>query len=180
MINVFGQEKTVWTLEPFSKVNLSGNIEVNLIASTQPSIEIEINRNVDLSEYKTEVQNGELFFYRKKEFQNQDEPKVVITLGHTGIHEFDLSGIVKLYSEDVLKQSELTINGSGMISGEIQVAARDLQVSLSGISNLTISGKADNAELNIDGMGKISARDLAVSTMQKNADGFAKVKLARN
>jgi len=34
--------------------------------------------------------------------------------------------------------------------------------------------------INSSGMGKIYAKDLATSKVQKNAGGFAKVKLARN
>lgn len=97
---------------------------------------------------------------------------------HTGIDEFELSGIVKLFSEDVLKQSELAINGSGMISGEIQVSVQDLNFDLSGISNLTVSGKADNAEFNASGLGKIDAKNLVTNRVRKNVGGFAKVKLA--
>lgn len=66
MINVFGQQKEVRTIEAFSRVNLSGNVEINLIASKQPSIEIAVGKMGDLSEYMTEVRNGEFFFYHEK------------------------------------------------------------------------------------------------------------------
>lgn len=100
---------------------------------------------------------------------------------HTGINYFDLSGIIKLYSEAVLEQTNLTLHGSGMIGGEIRVSVQDLQIGLSGISNLTVSGKTDNAEFNVDGMGEIDAKDLSVlKKSHKKANSFAKVRIAND
>ncbi len=177
---VIAQETEVRNLEKFTKVNISGNAEVRLIKSTKSSVKIEFKKMEDLKKYVSEVRNGELFLYRQKESQKDDEPNVIIYLMHTGIENLDLSGIVNLFSEDVLQQSELTINGSGIIGGQIQVSVQDLNISLSGISNMRVSGKADNAEFNADGMGKINAKDLETNKAIKNADGFARVKLARS
>ena len=177
--HAFCQEKEVRSLEVFSKANLIGNIEVHLIVSTEPSIEIEVRKNGNLNEYKTEVRNGELFFYHQRQLQNQETPKVIINLRHTGIEHFDLSGIIKLFSEDVIQQPKLTINGSGKIRGKIQVSVKELHIDLSGISNMKVAGKADNVEFNADGMSKIKAKKLETNRAKKNAGGLSKIKLVK-
>jgi len=162
-------------LEPFSKIEVRGHIELNLIKSHRHFIEIESKK--DLDEYVTEVRNEKLYFYHKNERNNDNQPKVVIYLEHQGISHFDLSGIVTLLSEETIAEPSLVIIGDGIIKGDITLMATNLKIDLSGISDLKVSGEAKKANLSMEGIGKINAKGLNSGEVEQNTNGFARIKV---
>lgn len=171
------QHTEVRNLEAFSKINLDGNAQLFLMKSDAPSIKIDVKKERYLEDYVSEVRNGELFLYFKKKNRGNQDHKIKVYLKYTDINALDLDGFVKLSSDSVLNQKELTIKGDGFIKGKLTVAVRDLRVDLDGFTRLTISGTADTADLKIDGFGKIDANDLQVSKMRQDSDGFSRIKV---
>ncbi len=169
------QQTETRELESFTKVKLEGNIEIHLAKGNKPSIRIETKKERDLQDFLVEVRNDELFLSYEKE-QNKT-PKFIVYLKHTGVSNLHLSGLTTIFSEDVLDNSNLTIEGSGITKGKIKVAVKNLRIDADGITNLAISGIADDAIFNIDGIGKINAKKLQTKSVQEHSDGFAKVKL---
>ena len=173
--NTSAQATKTKTLDAFTKINLEGNIEIHLTKSAKPSIKIETKNDDDLEDLSIKIRDGELFLEFKENRSNT--PKFTVYLNHTGVDEVSMSGLISLFSEDVLNESDLTLKGSGIVKGEIEIAVENFQIDSDGITNLSISGTADSAVFNIDGMGKINAKHLNAKSVKQHTDGFAKVKI---
>jgi hypothetical protein len=175
LTSAVAQATRMQTLDAFAKVNLEGNIELHLVKSTQSSVKIETKNDEDLEDLFIEIKGKELFLAYKENRNNT--PKFKVYLEHTGIDEVSMSGLVSLFSEDILNESDLTLNGSGIVKGEIEVAVENFRIDSDGITNLSISGTADNAIFNIDGLAKINTKNLNAKSVQQHTDGFTKVKV---
>ncbi len=173
---IFAQQTQIRTLDEFSKVDLWGRVELHLVKSTVPSIKIEMKKKYDMNDFVTKVRNGKLQAHYKKSHKHDNEPKVTVYLYYTEIEQLELSGLVTLVSEETIVAEKLDIQGDGIVKGDIDIETGDLRISLEGIGNITVSGKADRAELQVDGLGKINATDLVANEFEQHADGFAKIR----
>ncbi|MDB4292030.1 DUF2807 domain-containing protein [Maribacter sp.] len=173
--NATAQESKTQALNAFTKLTLEGNIELHLIKSGKPAIKIETEDAEDIADFTIEVRHNELFLTYEE--NRSETPKFIVYLEHTGVEEVSMSGLISLFSKDILSGSDLSLEGSGIVKGEIEVAVENLRIDSDGITNLSISGTADNAILNINGLGKINAKKLNAKSVQQHTDGFAKVKI---
>jgi len=169
------QETKIHKLETFSKLNLEGNIEIHLVEGLTATVKIKTNRTKDFQDLEIEVINNELFIAYKKD--ENKTPKFIVYLEHTGIDKISMSGLISLFSEDMIKGAHLTLKGSGIIKGVVEVEVKHLRIDADGITNLSILGTTDSAIFNIDGLGKINAKKLEARSVQQHSDGFAKVKV---
>ena len=175
MTNSAAQETKNQALTTFTTLNLEGNIELHLIRSASASIKIVTEKAKDFEAFAIEVRNNELFL--SYEENRSETPKFIVYLEHTGVEEVVLSGLISVFSKDVLSGPDLTLKGSGIVKGEIEVAVENLRIDADGITDIAISGSADTAVLNIDGLGKINAKKLSAKSVQQHTQGFAKVKI---
>jgi hypothetical protein len=171
------QHSEVRDLEAFSKVNLDGNAKLYLMKSDETSVKLDVKKERYLEDFVSEVRNGELFLYFKKKRRGNQDRKIKVYLKYTDLNKIDLDGFVTLSSDSVLAEEELMIKGDGFIKGKITVSVKDLIIDLDGFTRLTVSGRADTADLKIDGFGKIDANELQVSSVRQDSDGFSRIKV---
>ncbi len=172
---VTAQTSEEYDLESFSNANISGNVELHLISSNQPSVKIEAKNKAIPKQYTMGVKNKEFFLHHNNDTTDDNTSKIVVYLHHNGIQTLRLKGIINVISENDLDQTELTIEGEGMIKGDITVSVKNLNVSLSGIIKMTVSGNAENATLNIEGIGKINTKRLVTEKLKKNGQGLVAI-----
>lgn len=168
-------EKETRNLKSFDKVNIVGNVELYLESDTSHSIEIKANSEAKINKLITEVRNGELFIYPKKDCTYCETPKYSIYLNHTGISGLNLTGVIKLSSEDVMSQESLAITGNGIFNGGLEVSVDNLSVDLHGISNINISGDTDASDLKVTGIGMIRATNLKTESSKNDSVGIATI-----
>ncbi|MCK0145817.1 DUF2807 domain-containing protein [Arenibacter sp. F26102] len=166
-------EKETRNLERFDKVNLVGSVELHLERNSSHSMEIMAKNASDIADLITEVRNGELYIYNKKDCDNCKNPKYIIYLNHIGISELSLTGKIKLISDNAISQKDLVISGNGILNGNLEVSVNNLSVDLNGISNMHISGDADTSNLKITGIGMINAFTLKTKSGIKVSKGIA-------
>lgn len=164
-------------LSNFDEIYVKGRVELHLIKSKKPSIEIKIRDRYDMKRVVSEVQDGRLKIFYNKKTRPKKNPKLIVHLYHNGIKEMEFDGIIRFDSEDILKESKIVINGNGVIRGGLEVNVNTLRVYINGISNLSVSGTADYANLIIDGLGKINALDLETNKFDKSANGIARIRM---
>ncbi|WP_291869579.1 DUF2807 domain-containing protein [Maribacter sp.] len=165
-------EKENRSLERFDKVSLVGNVELHLERNSVHSMEVMANNAADIANLITEVRNGKLYIYNKKDCDNCKNPKYIIYLNHSGISNLTLTGIIKLLSDDGISQKDLAISGDGILNGNLEVSVNNLNVDLKGISNIYISGYADTSNLKITGIGMINAASLKTKSVKKVSEGI--------
>tara|TARA_R110002073_G_scaffold258681_1_gene421678 strand:+ start:30137 stop:30712 length:576 start_codon:yes stop_codon:yes gene_type:complete len=175
--SIIAQQTEKRNLTSFDEIYVKGRVELHLIKSKKPSIEIEISDRYDMKRVVSKVQNGKLKIYYDKKYRPKKNPKIVIYLYHDGIKEMEFDGVIRFDSEDVLKEPEMVIKGDGIVRGKLEVNVKTLRVSINGISNLTISGTTDYAKLYIDGLGKINASELETEKFDKSTNGIARIRM---
>ena len=172
------QRKKVMELPSFEEVKLEGNIRLFLEQSRDAVVEVEAKRESALAEYDVEVRGNTLFIqHNEPGGKFRSAPKIHVYLGHPGIESLDMDGLIHLYTNDPVESERLRIKGDGMIRGDIEVDVRSLQVDLDGFCTMTVSGRADESDFKLDGMGKISAHDLETREVSKSADGLASIRV---
>lgn len=167
------KEKETRNVESFDTLNLVGRVELHLVRNADHSVEVMTKNASDIADLITEVRNGELFIYHKKECDTCETPKYIIYLNHSGISDVSLTGVVTLKSEDVISQKDLVIHGDGILNGNLEVSVDNLNVDLKGISNMSISGNADTSNLKVAGIGMINAGSLKTISGKKASEGIA-------
>jgi hypothetical protein len=166
-------EKETRNLERFEKVNLVGNMELQLERNSDYSIEVMASNTDDIANLVTEVRNGELYIYNEEECDNCQSPKYHIYLNHSGLSDLTLTGKITLNSDDGISQKDLVISGNGILNGDLEVAVNKLSVDLRGITNISISGNADTSNLKVTGIGLINAARLKTKSSEKASHGIA-------
>lgn len=174
------KEKETRNLEKFDRINIKGSIELRLQKESYHSMQIKAKNASDIANLITEVCDGELFIYHEKKRNNWKTPKYIIYLNYLGISDLTFTGVIKLISKDVIRQKDLVISGNGVLNGNIKVLVKNLSVNLVGISNISISGITDVANLNMSGIGMINAKNLVTNSTKKRANGIATVRLPSN
>lgn len=171
------QSREVLQLGPFENVDLDGNIRLFLEQGTTPTVELEAKKERHLAEYRVEVRNGTLYIQHWEEERFRSAPKIHVYLSHPGITGLDMDGLIYVVSTDPVESEDLRIKGDGLIKGDLEVNVQSLAVGLDGLCTLYLSGSADEANLRLDGMGKIDARGLDTAELKKSADGLARVRV---
>lgn len=166
-------EKETRNLERFDKVNLVGNVELQLERNSSQSIQIMTNNTSDIADLITEVRNGDLYIYNEKKCDNCQTPKYHIYLNHSGISDLTLTGKITLNSDDGISQKDLIIKGDGILNGNLEVSVANLSVDLNGITNISISGNADTSNIRVNGIGMINASSLKTNSGHNASNGIA-------
>ena len=166
-------EKETRNLERFNKVNLVGKVKLHLEKNSSHSVEIMAKNTSDMANLVTEVRNGELYIYNKKDCDYCKTPKYTIYLNHSGISDLTLTGKIKLISDDEISQKDLVIRGNGILNGNLEVSANNLSVDLNGITNINISGYADTSNIKVTGIGMINATRLKTKGGHNVSTGIA-------
>ncbi len=163
-------------LEPFDAIDFDGNARIYFEQGDTPSIKIQSKREEYVREFITEVRNGTLHLGFEYDRDNKRKMRLIIT--HTGdLRKMDMDGFVNMISHDPLSGRDLRINADGFIKGDLEVYLEDLRIEADGFISLTVFGRADNVDLNLDGFGNIDAQDLDVQRQRRSADGFARIKM---
>ncbi|MGC1516342.1 MAG: DUF2807 domain-containing protein, partial [Maribacter sp.] len=102
-----------------------------------------------------------------------ETPKYIIYLNHSGISDLTLTGVIKVISDDVISQNDLTIRGDGILNGDLEVSVTTLNVDLKGITHIKISGYTDTSNLKVTGIGMINATRLSTQNDQNVSEGIA-------
>jgi hypothetical protein len=160
-------------LEKFDKVNLTGNIELNLKKNSNNTIEIKTHGGANIAYLITEVRNGELYIHNEKEVDINGPIKYTVYLNHSGISDLTLSGVVTLKSDDIISQNDLMIKGDGILNGNLEVSVDNLNVDLDGMSNMNISGNSDTSNIRISGIGMINISSLKTNRGKNVSEGLA-------
>ncbi|MEK6153850.1 DUF2807 domain-containing protein [Flavobacteriaceae bacterium 3-367] len=173
----FAQSRQILQLDSFENVDLDGNIRLFLEQGTTPVVELEAKKERHLAEYYVEVRNGTLFIQHREEEGFRSAPKIHVYLSHPGISGLEMDGLIHVVSTAPVESETLRIKGDGLIKGDLEVNVKTLKIGLDGLCTMYLSGHADEADLQLNGMGKIDARELETAELRKSADGLARVRV---
>lgn len=154
----------------FKKVDVSGAIEVEVIAQKDFGVEVEADDNL-LEYVKTEVDGETLKIYTKSRIWKHNKIRVVISMPElTGA---EVSGASKVTANNVKTDSfKLDVSGASKI--EINGEAKDLKIEASGASKINAENlKVANANVDVSGATSVTVN--ATEEVKAEASGASKI-----
>lgn len=146
-------------VESFDKLDVYGNIKVEMILSDTESIDI-FTKNVDPSEVNTEIKD-KLLKIKMKSNLFDDDVKVKIILKYKEIREISSNAAAEVIVQDIIKGDKLfaTATSGGRIILQVELNAIDLK-SYQG-AHIDISGKTILQESFVNTGGVLAGPDFS-------------------
>lgn len=152
----------------FSKLELSGTYNVNLVQDSSLVISIAADDNL-LKEINTDVSGGKLTLKNGKNICPSSE--IAVTIGVRNLEEIDASGAINLNTRGKLVTKDISLNLSGANNATLELDAAKVTTTSSGVAELNLKGQASSHIVNLDGGGKIHAFDFIVGNYDLQTSG---------
>ena len=163
------------TLSAFDHIAISGGFDkVILKEGSAEEIKLELS-GIDADKIKTEVKGSTLEIGVKKGWYG--DFKATLTVTFRSVREISNSGSSDIEAISVIKGEAFEYNGSG--SGDFKAAfeVKKLDVRISGSSDMTLTGSADEQDYAISGSGDINASKLKGKSAEVSISGSGDVDL---
>jgi hypothetical protein len=140
----------------FSKVDVSGAIDLYVSHSETRSIKIETDEN--LLEFIETIQDGDRLIIRPEKGVNlKPRNTIKVFVSSPDFTYFEVSGACDIYSENkILSSSEIVIDLSGSCKADLELNTPKLMVDASGSSHIILKG--ETKDFSVDGSGSTNVR----------------------
>jgi Putative auto-transporter adhesin, head GIN domain len=108
-------------------------------------------------------------------FLYKDFERIRIYISAPNFEYLSFSGFGKVISDNTLKGSKLTIRHNGAHNIDLTVDYASIDASMSGAGNITLEGKAQNCNFEMNGTGTIDAYDLKVQEARCLVSGLGSI-----
>lgn len=167
----------------YTKLDVSGPIEVLLKSSNKPHLEIEVPDEIR-QKLRVSIQNGVASVRFDRTFsrdsrKSRDDHIQVIAYGEN-LEEIKIGGEASLVSDEQLEVKKLRFfkNGPGTVTLDLETS--QLILSIAGNGKLFFKGSADHLHLSARGSFLFLGRDLEVENAEVFAKGSPKIELHVN
>lgn len=167
-------ETTNRQVESFSGIQVSGAINVFVKLGEVQSVQLTADANL-LPLIKTTVSGGELVIRTNKSVTTYEKLNVYIVIPR--LKSVKLNGASTCSSQGLIKSDNLEIEVSGASEVNMEVECSDLELELSGASEITLKGTAENVEIEASGASDVKAYSLIAESADIDASGASDVKI---
>jgi hypothetical protein len=160
----------------YNEIKIEGNCEIQYYAAPSNTVTLEVQPN--LREYfVVKVENGELIIRITKRISYSNKPPV-LTVSTPTLNSLSIEGICTFNANDKIKADtfNLEINGAG--SGKAELDVNCLKANMSGAGSFELSGKADNAEIELSGAGELKAFLLQIREASVDFSGAGAIRIS--
>jgi len=177
----FAQESVSETrpLGKFSAIRVGEAIDLYIKKGDKESAKVEV-QNVKLSDVLTEVSGSSLRIQmRSGNYSGRRTVKVYVT--YVSIEKLMASSASSVFSEGILKASNLDITAASAANVELQVDAENLTVDVASAGDITLEGKARNLSVEASSAGSVDAYNLECEKVDATVSsaGSAKVNVTK-
>lgn len=163
----------------FHAIRVSNAFDVLISQSNEEGLAVSASEKEDLTYIKTVVENGVLvidFAQKNKWIPKNRKLRAYISV--KSLDELKGSGAVKITIDETLNTASLKIglSGASKLKGAIVVSGA-LTASLSGASDMDITGSASELTINANGASDLKAYDFKTSTCSIDASGASRVQV---
>lgn len=163
------------TTAEFTGIETSGNFNVTLTQSEQPSLIIEAPDNIE-SLIKTEVSNGILHIsFAKGKMRLDSTPKLFINVKK--LESIEASGITKIKATNKFTVDKIKLEISGVGNIEMELQANEIRTEQSGAGNIKLSGTTNLLKADISGAGNLKSADLKSDSVIIDISGVGEAKV---
>lgn len=163
----------------FDKVNFEGAAKWILIPSQEEKVLIE-SKSEDVFDYIDIKQKGQTLSINTTDKQKNITKlfkSVTIKVFFTSIHSVSLSGAGSVNTEKPIQTSQLTATLSGSGNMHLEVACSQFEGNMYGTGELEVSGKAEKAEVRVDGVGGFDGYEFITNNMDVTVSGVGGAKV---
>jgi len=159
-------------VEPFTGIEIAGNIELEIVQDTLNSLVIKTAPAI-MSNIRSEVENGVLKIYTNKFHINRDVKALVSA---RVINSITASGVSRVRTDGNLNTDKLTLDVSGASSVKMKTfVSQDLVVDVTGLSNVELEGVAYSIKSNTSGTTHMDVSELAVKNGTFTGSGTSQI-----
>ncbi len=158
----------------FSKIELSGNVKLNLKQGSSQSLSIQADENV-LADFLTEVSGSTLTLKTKENYCDANDILVNLTLKN--LDELTASGATEITSDGRIKTGDFAIILSGSSNLKLNLEAQRVSTTANGSSDITLTGQAGEHEVDMSGSGSLQAFDFVVGDYKIQSSGSNKCEI---
>jgi len=97
---------------------------------------------------------------------------VDLFIGCSAVSEINLKGVGKISTINTLKSNELLININGVNRSELDIDAKKIQLTVSGIGEYLFKGNTDNIFIDFSGIGNFNSSLLNAKSLTMNGSGI--------
>lgn len=166
-----------YTVPEYSAVRIAANITVVYKAASSDIVKVEIQENL-MDYLDISVKNDYLVVESSKDFIVSDDNSPVIYITVPSLKELVFEGFVELKDWDPVRTDELTLRVNGTLSGELEIDVDKVAVKIGGIGNLTLSGRASQADIVMGGNGILKALGLETENASIRLSGMGEISLS--
>ena len=164
------------TVTDYDKIAVAGSFDVALFRGKEGTITIKADEN--LMEYIiTEVKKGTLKIKTKKGYNISTRKTIVVTVPFKNIDAVSLAGSGDVFSNDVIKSSELKLSIAGSGNLNLKVSTKNLKSSIAGSGNINLSGDTNQFTCSIAGSGNINGYNLKATIATVKIAGSGNIKV---
>jgi len=160
-------ESITLQLGSFTKIQLDGGYDVELVQGNEESITIETAKD-KMDRVKTEIQDDKLKVWIDKGIQIS---KIKLTINFKNIEELEINGGISITSLQTIRFNSFLLKVNGGAEIKLDLDGRNLKLDLAGGTNTELKGKVIDANIMLGGAGNISAEKLESENMKIEIDG---------
>jgi hypothetical protein len=166
----------------FTRIALSGSVNVQLAYGNSPTITVEGDENI-LPYIETLVENGTLVIRTKNKTGIKSKSKLIVYASLTKIEELRVSGSGNITGNGDFTNdgnTSLSVSGSGNINLGIETF-NETKIAISGSGNVTLNGKStNNIDATISGSGNIDCSGVSCNDVFAKVSGSGNIKVYAN
>lgn len=167
-------EKETRNISSFSAIDISSAFEIYLTQGNSEALVIEADENL-MEHIITEVRGGILKIYVKGNIRNVKTMKAHISFKM--MDKIELSGACNIRGEGTYKFNDLDIEVSGASEIKMNLTADKVYLDLSGASDIEFTGSANKLTIEVSGATEVYAQDFEVKECSINASGASTIKV---
>lgn len=167
-------KKETRKVSSFDALNISSAFEVYLTQGNSESLVIEADDNL-LDIIKTEVRGGVLKIYVDANIRHSKTMKAYISFKM--LNMIELSGACELYGENKFKLDNLELELSGASDIKMDFTANKVYLDLSGASDIEFKGSAQRMDIDASGATDLHALDFEVKECAVDASGACNIRV---
>jgi len=163
--------------EPFTKIELSGVVNVELRQGGECSVRVVPESAAD--QIKVEVKDGVLYISNEHEKKGPKEKleDVVVKVSIVKLEGLDIGGATSLTSMNELVVQDIHLETSGVSDLKLNLKSEGVKADFSGASNVNITGTSDRANIDISGSADADLNSFSIKAAKIDNSGAANLEI---
>lgn len=159
----------------FDEIKVDGAIKLILVQDSSYKVQVDADSNI-MAYVKADVSGSELKI--KLDYDKYcGTDSIVVRAGIGELKALDLNGTVKVIGEGQIYARDVDLNISGTSNVQLNLSASKVKTKVNGVGNITLSGQAGVHEVKVHGRAKVEAFDFVVGVYNIEIDGTGKANI---